>query len=130
MPPLGFIEPPNRTQLQADASQRAFQGMRMHGLAPVTLNPGEKVMLSSFLDNPDVIADMGMKFPGFRQITGSCVGVTEGEITALRSAIQRVIGDQKTKAFVPWWPYAYGRTRYNEGDRNPGEGAVSSVMGE
>lgn len=128
-PPLGFIEPKDRTQDQADAHQAAFNAMRAFALAPVTLNKGDKVILPKFLKHPDVVADMGMEFPGFRQLTGSCVGVTDGEITALISAVQRLLTDGATRAFIPWWPYAYGRTRFNEGDRGQGEGAVSSVMG-
>lgn len=129
-PPLGFIEPKDRTQEQADAHQRSLGKMVMNTLAPVTLAPGQKIILTKVFDDPDVIADMGMKFPGFRQLTGSCVGVTEGECSALLSGLQRKFATNPTRAFVPWWPYAYGRTRYHEGDRGQGEGAVSSVMGE
>ncbi len=130
IPPLGFIEPKDRSHLQDAAHQNALGKMRAFSLAPVALAPGQKVILYDFLHDPDVIADMGGLFPGFRQLTGACVGVTEGEITALLSGVQRKLATNPTKAFVPWWPYAYGRTRYNEGDRGQGEGAVSSVMGQ
>jgi hypothetical protein len=42
--------------------------------------------------------------------------------------IQTVLN--KTVPFVAFWPFFYGRTRYNEGDRGQGEGAVDSVLGE
>lgn len=129
-PPLGFIEPKDRTAVQEAAHSASLSTMRAFTLAPRTLAVGEKVILTDFLKAPEVQADMGMLFPGFRQLTGSCVGVTEGEITAVLSAVQRMVGDAPTKAFIPWWPYAYGMTRYNEGDRGQGEGAVSSVMGQ
>lgn len=130
-PLLGFIEPEFRTQQQYDAHVIAVSRMMADpGLTPVTLAKGEKVILSNFFNKQEVIADMGMKFPGFRQLTGSCVGVTLGGIIALHSAIQRMIADAPTKAFIPWWPFTYGRTRYNEGDRGQGEGAVSSVAGD
>lgn len=128
-PPLGFIEPKDRNADQEAAHLASMARMRAFTLAPATLAPGQKVILTDFLKDPEVIADMGMHFPGFRQLTGSCVGVTEGEITAVLSAVQRKIGENPTRAFVPWWPYAYGMTRFNEGDRGQGEGAVSSVMG-
>ena len=129
MPPLGFIEPKDRTTEQHDAHAAALSKMLAFPLSWVTLALGQRVILTRALDDPDVIADMGMKFPGFRQLSGSCIGVTEGECTALLSALQRKFADNPTKAFVPWWPYAYGRTRFREGDRGQGEGAVSSVMG-
>lgn len=130
-PPLGFIEPKDRTQEQADAHQSAVSRMMAGtGLAPRKLAKGEKVILTDFLKRPEVIADMGMEFTGFRQLTGSCVGVATGNKVAVTSAIQRVISDNPTKAFIPWWPFTYGRTRYNEGDRGQGEGAVSSVAGD
>lgn len=129
MPPLGFIEPSQRTKQQADAHADAVSKMRAFSLAPVAIPVGTKIILTDFLRDPDAIADMGMQFPGFRQQTGACVGVTEGEITATLSAVQRKLADNPTKAFIPWWPFAYGRTRLAEGDRGQGEGAVSSVMG-
>ncbi len=92
------------------------------------LAKGEKVILTAFLSNPEVIADMGgREFDGFHQFTGSCVGVSMGNSIAVISAVQRTLADSPTKAFLPWWPYPYGRTRFSEGDRGPGEGAVDSV---
>lgn len=129
-PPLGFIEPGLRTLEQQRAHDDAVTFMRAFSLPPLPASTGPiEVLLTNFLKDPDVIADMGMQFQGFRQLTGSCVGVTEGEGSAVLSAIQRKLVDNPTKAMIPWWPYAYGRTRYNEGDRGQGEGAVSSVMG-
>lgn len=129
MPPTGFIEPKDRTKEQADAHAMALAKMKAFTLAPATLAPGQKVMLTDFLKDPDVIADMGELFDGFHQLTGSCVGAAEGNGTATLSAVQRKIADSPTRAFIPWWPYAYGLTRYEEGDRGQGEGAVSSMMG-
>lgn len=129
-PPLGFILPADRTADQAAAHANALGRMRVFTLAPISIPVGTKIILTDFLKDPDVIADMGMYFPGFRQLTGSCVGVTEGEVTAILSAIQRKLADNPTKAFIPWWPFAYARTRFREGDRGQGEGAVSSVCAD
>jgi hypothetical protein len=130
-PPTGFIEPKDRTSDQAAAHQTALAKMKAFTLAPVALPVGTKLMLTDFLDDPEVVTDMGLGFvfPGFHQLTGSCVGAAEGNAIATLSAVQRKIATNPTKAFCPWWPYPYGRTRYNEGDRGQGEGAVSSVMG-
>jgi hypothetical protein len=91
---------------------------------------GTKAILTDFWKNPDVIADVGFEFTGFGQNTGSCVGVSAGDWIFTLAAIQRTLATNPTKAFLPWWPYAYGRTRFNEGDRGQGEGAVDSVMGQ
>jgi len=61
-------------------------------------------------------------------VVHNCVGAATGNALTVLSAVQRKIADNPTQAFVNFWPYAYGRTRFNQGDRNPGEGAVSSVM--
>jgi hypothetical protein len=130
--PLGFIVPSRRTQAQQDAHARALAKMPRFSMAPVgDLPVGTKVMLTDFWKAPEVVADIGgQPFTGFGQYTGSCVGVSEGNAVFTVGAVQRLLDDAPTKAFIPWWPFPYGRTRYNEGDRGQGEGAVDSVMGE
>lgn len=129
-PLLGYIRPQDRTQEQADAHERAMTAMPRFTLTgtTATLAPGEAVILTQFFDNPTVVADIGFKFNGFRQLTGSCVGVSEGNAIAVLSAVQRTIATEPTKAFCPWWPFPYGRCRFNEGDHGQGEGAIDSVM--
>lgn len=129
-PPLGYIEPHLRNQMQQDAHNAALaKGIRF-SLPLMTLAKGEKIILTDMFKNIDVIGDLGGEFTGFGQYTGSCVGVSAGDGEAIIAAVQRTIADAPTKAFIPWWPFAYGRTRYNEGDRGQGEGAVDSVMGQ
>jgi hypothetical protein len=60
----------------------------------------------------------------------NCVGASAGNWVFTLGAVQRTVAENPTKAFVPWWPFFYGRTRYNEGDRGRGEGAIDSVMAE
>lgn len=63
-------------------------------------------------------------------IVHNCVGVSEGDGITTVACIQRLVADTPTKAFICFWPFPYGRTRFNEGDRGQGEGAVDSVMGD
>ncbi len=129
-PPLGSISPADRTPDQRRAHEDAMNKMTRFAIAGATaaLAKGDKVILTQAFKDPAVIADMGgREFDGFRQNTGSCVGVSEGDIIACTSAVQRLVADQPTRAFIPWWPYPYGRTRFNEGDRGQGEGAIDSV---
>lgn len=129
-PLLGWIEPKDRTPDQQAAHAAALAAMPNFALAPPVNTGPVKVILSDFWKSAEVVADVGYEFTGFRQLTGSCVGVSAGNAVFTLSAVQRNIADQPTKAFVPWWPYPYGRTRYNEGDRGQGEGAVDSIMGQ
>ncbi len=130
-PPLGWISPANRNQDQADAHQRAVNSFhpRLHIAGPAPTGP-LKVLLTDAWKNPLVVKDTGLTFSGFRQLTGACVGVSTGNAVFTLAAIQRLLSDNPTKAFVPWWPFDYGRCRYNEGDRGQGEGAVDSVMAQ
>lgn len=130
MPPLGWIPPEQRTQKQMDAHEKAIARMPRFALPVPNLPRGTKIMLTDYWKHPDVVADIGQEFTGFHQFTGSCVGVSEGNALMTVGGVQRVTSDTPTKAFIPWWPFSYGRTRYNEGDRGQGEGAVCSVMGD
>lgn len=127
--PLGWIRPQDRTQEQADAHAAAMAAMPRFALQAPAVPKGAKVILTDFWSKPEVVADVGFVFNGFYQFTGSCVGVSDGNAVFTLSAVQRMLSDNPTKAFVPFWPFAYGRTRYLEGDRGRGEGAVDSVMG-
>ncbi len=130
MPPTGLILPSQRTADQDKAAADAMNGMGKFAM-PNFVDPpkGTKIILTDFWRNPDVVTDVGVEFFGFGQNTGSCVGVSAGDACFTLSAVQRTIADNPTKAFLPWWGFAYGRTRLAEGDRGQGEGAVDSVMG-
>lgn len=127
---FGWIPPALRTQKQQDAAARALSQHVAFALPPVRLAKGEKVLLTDLWSDQDIVADIGQPFTGFHQLTGSCVGASSGNAQASLSFVQRKLTAGTTKAFVPWWPQAYGRTRLNEGDRGQGEGAVDSVMGQ
>lgn len=128
--PTGLILPSERTDDQNAEHERAIAAMPKFALQ-YTAPPGPvKILLTAFWANPDVVSDVGFEFNGFYQFTGSCVGASGGNGTFTVSAVQRTIADNPTKAFVPFWPYSYGVTRFTEGDRGQGEGAVDSVMGQ
>jgi hypothetical protein len=127
--PLGLILPSERTQEQADAHERAMAAMPRFAIDYAAPAGPVKVILTDFLKAPEVVTDIGFEFNGFRQLTGSCVGVSAGNAITTLSAIQRMIADNPTKALAVFWGFPYGRTRFNEGDRGQGEGAVDSIMG-
>lgn len=129
--PLGWITPADRTQEQHDAHAAALAKMPKFALAPADAAP-VKLILSEFWNKPEVVEDTGVSFDRspFHQITGSCVGAGGGNALFTLMAIQRCIADSPTKAFVPFWPFSYGRCRAREGDRGQGEGAMGSSFAE
>jgi hypothetical protein len=130
-PPLGFIRKKDRTPEQHGAHARAESKMHKHlGLSVSMLAPGQKVMLTDAWKHAKVVADVGFVFPRFHQLTGSCVGAGGGQALFSLIAMQRLLAKDPTKAFLPFWPFDYGRCRYNEGDRGQGEGAMGSSFAE
>jgi hypothetical protein len=130
MPPLGWIAPRDRTQAQEDAHQRALAKMPRFAAGAMAAPAGPvKIMLTDVWKHPKVMTDIGCEFTGFHQLTGSCVGASEGNAIFTLGGVQRLLAANPTRAFIPWWLYPYGRTRLAEGDRGQGEGAVDSVMG-
>lgn len=129
MHPTGWIEPKDRTQMQNDAHEKVIQSAPRFALPPVSLAKGDKVNLTQTWKHPDVITDIGREFSGFYQFTGACVGVSGGNGCFTVTAVQRSLL-KVSKAFIPWWPFAYGRSRLLMGDRGQGEGAIDSLIGK
>lgn len=129
-PPLGWISPSQRNPIQNAAHALAVSRHVNFALAPPVLPKGSKVILTEVWNDSIVKQDTGIEFTGFQQLTGSCVGASSGNAVATLNMIQRLLTTGATKAFIPWWLFSYGRTRYNEGDHGQGEGAIDSVMGQ
>jgi hypothetical protein len=131
-PPLGFITPAERNNEQHDAHAAALAKMVRFTLPPPELAAGAKVVLSEFWNKPEVVAETGLTWDRspFHQLTGSCVGCGGGNALYTLMAVQRCLSQGATKAFVPFWPFNYGRCRSNEGDRGQGEGAMGSSFAE
>jgi len=126
---LGWITPSLRTKQQNELHAQSLATMAPRFTLdgkPNQLAPGEKILLTDAWKNPTVVAEVGMVFPRFHQLTGSCVGAGGGQALFTLIAIQRLLAVNPTKAFIPFWPYSYGRCRANEGDRGQGEGAMGS----
>lgn len=128
-PLLGWIPPEERDPETQHAHEDIMNACPRFALARPSLPKGTKIILNDFLRKPEVVADIGEIFTGFRQLTGSCVGVSEGDSIAVLSAVQRMLSDSPTKAMVPWWAFPYGRSRFKSGMRSKGEGSVTSIMG-
>jgi hypothetical protein len=127
MGPLGFIRVQDRTESQHDAHAKNVAAMPRFAIAGQTpdLATGQSVRLFDAWKHPAVVKDVGFVFPRFHQLTGSCVGAGGGQALFTLIATQRTLASP-TKAFIPFWPFDYGRCRFNEGDRGQGEGAMGS----
>lgn len=126
--PLGYIPPERRTQDQHDFDAQVKATMPRFALPFKALAKGEKVRLTDSWSHPLVVADVGFVFPRFHQLRGSCVGVGAGNAVFSLSGTQRLLSANPTVAFVPWWPYFYGRSRYYAGMTTPGDGSFGSAM--
>lgn len=129
--PLGFIRKQDRTEEQHAAHARAEAKMPRFAVAGGSAPTGPvRVQLFDAWKHPKVVADVGFVFPRFHQLTGSCVGAGGGQALFTLIAVQRLLATTPTKAFLPFWPFDYGRCRLNEGDRGQGEGAMGSSFAE
>jgi hypothetical protein len=129
--PLGWISPRDRTPDQHAAHARSLARMPRFALPDPSIGLGPvKVCLYDAWSKPEVVADVGFVFPRFHQLTGSCVGAGGGQALFSLIAMQRLLAENPTKAFLPFWPFSYGRCRLNEGDRGEGEGAMGSSFAE
>lgn len=126
---LGWIEPKDRTQEQQDANDTAKAQMPKFALGAGDIPTGPlNIRLFLGWTNPDVVADCGLTFDRFHQITGSCVGAGGGNALFTLIAAQRMLTSGATKAFVPWWPHPYGLSRSIAGMRGQGEGSLGSTF--
>lgn len=126
--PLGFITKAERTPQQERAHERALAMMPRLGLQPPPLKVGGRVCLFNAWRDPAVVADVGLTFNRFRQVTGSCVGAGGGNALFSLGAMQRLLSAGPTKALLPWWPFDYGKSRLRLGDHSPGEGSLGSTF--
>jgi hypothetical protein len=117
---LGFIR--RRDRHRSHAAHHSLFEAAMGGALPPVIR--QTVRLFDAWKDPAVVADIGFVFPRFRQLTGSCVGAGGGQALFTLIAVQRLLSS--APAFVPFWPFDYGRCRTEEGDIGQGEGAMGS----
>lgn len=128
-PPLGWIEPKDRTKEQHDAHAAGEARMiQQFGLTYTPLIRGTKIILTEAWNHPDVIADVGRRLIRELQNTGSCVKV--GGTNALRCSVatQRIAGANPTKAFEPFTWHNYAMSRHYYGEDGQGEGSLGSTF--
>ncbi len=129
--PTGWVKPADRTQEQNDAHDAAMAAMPKFALGASDIPTGPlNIQLDLGWSHPDVVADTGITFDRFHQLTGSCVGAGGGNALYTLICVQRLLTDGATKAFVPWWLHPYGLSRAIAGFRGRGEGSLGSTFFE
>lgn len=126
--PLGWISPRHRTNRQHDAHAMASRSMMRFSLPIPKLAKGERIMLTQFWNDPDVVADTGVPFQRKHQLTGSCVEAGFWNAAVSTICAQRKAADKPTKAFIPFTYHNYALSRHYMGDDNPGEGSLGSTI--
>jgi hypothetical protein len=125
-PPLGYIIEEDRTPAQQRSHENIVNTMQRFQITAAPHRGPVKVQLTKLWKDSRVVGDVGFAFNRFRQITGSCVGAGGGQALFTLGAVQRCLPGGATKAFIPFWPFNYGRSRAIGGDRGPGEGSLGS----
>lgn len=129
-PLLGYITVPERTPSQEAANEAAKATMPRFALSAPDLPKGTKACLYDAWRHADVVREIGFVFPRFHQLTGSCVGAGGGQALFSLIATQRLLSQGATKAFIPWWPFDYGKSRLRGGWNTPGEGSMGATFAE
>jgi hypothetical protein len=130
MLPLGFVTKDARTVAQ-NIAHELHESRMSRFMLTVPNNAGPlNIRLFDAWKHPKVVQDVGFVFPRFHQLTGSCVGAGGGQALFTLIAMQRLLATDPTVAFLPFWPFDYGRCRSNEGDRGQGEGAMGSSFAD
>jgi hypothetical protein len=127
---FGWIPPDQRTPEERLAHDTAMASMPEFKLLGSS-NDEEKVFIWECWKHPLVIAATnGKVFPGFHQLTGSCVGNGGGNTVFSLEAVEVVrLGDQE-EALVPFWPLPYGKSRELGGMNGQGEGSLGSTFAQ
>jgi hypothetical protein len=127
----GWVDWQDRSPEMNAAHERALADMQTFKIAgDAGGEHPKKVVLTDLWDHPMVVDALGFAFPGFHQLTGSCVGAGGGNCEFTLSCVEVVrLGDPE-QIVLPWWLYTYGKSRQRCGMRGRGEGSSGSAYAE
>ena len=125
---FGWIPPSLRTDAQQAAHHRAVAEMPRFAVKGKSNSDATEALLYKLWSHRQVVEANGYAFPGNRQGTGSCVGVSGGNVIMTLASVEAITLGQPEQALIPFWPLPYGRSRYYLGDRSPGEGSTGSTF--
>jgi hypothetical protein len=114
--------------------ERAAHEAALHEMAPLTIDgtsaegSTQKVALFELWKHPSVVAALGYPFPGIHQRSGSCVGAACGNALFTLLAYEVIRLNDPAVLAIPFWLLPYGRSRFYNGNRRPGNGSTSSLV--
>ena len=126
--PTGWINFEDRSDEQNRTHERIVGTMPAFGLVSEAPAVGTKVLLTDLWKRQEVIDALGYSFPGWHQLTGSCVGVGFGNAIQTLNFIDAFIRNEPERIILAAWPFNYGRSRQLAGMNGQGEGSMGSTI--
>lgn len=123
----GWIPRQNRTPKMVSAHESIVARMPRFSAARAVNETPDKVDLTEIWSHKKVVEDIGMAFPGLRQVEGSCVGVGLGTVIFTVGAIGAIEWFDLEKIVIPFWLVPYARSRLYCGLTSPGDGSMGST---
>lgn len=125
----GWVDFEDRTPEQNERHEDLVAQMApFHMAAFADADTPAKIILTDYWKHERVRAALGFDFTRFWQLTGSCVGVAEGDVAATTNWVEVVENGEMERIILPFWPLTYGMSRLMAGMRGRGEGSTGSGM--
>jgi hypothetical protein len=128
--PLGWVSFHDRTDEQNQLHSAIVGKMPAFTLFGETPPVGTKILLTDTWKDKQVVETLGFAFPGWRQYTGSCVGVGGGNAAQTVNFLDAILRKEPEKIVLLLWLYNYGRSRQRGGMNGRGEGSFGSTFAE
>ena len=126
--PTGWIDFADRTDEQLVIHNAIVGRMPSFGIAGEKPPVGFKILLTDLWKHQKTKEALGFAFTGWKQYSGSCVGVGGGNAAQTTLLADKLIRTEPEKPVLIFWPYNYGRSRLLGGMRGRGEGSFGSTF--
>ena len=128
--PTGWLDFAERTDEQNAIHARLVAKMPAFTLFGETPPVGTKILLTDAWKHPKTIKYLGKPFTGWKQYTGSCVGVGGGNAAQTTNLLDAILRNEPETITLLLWLYNYGQSRLRGGMRGRGEGSFGSTFAE
>lgn len=131
-PILGFIDETQRTPEQQEVNHTILSAMPKYSMPShffgTTPPKGTKILLPDLWKAERITKALGLIFPGFWQLTGSCVGAGGGNAIFTTSCVDILKRGDQEKPIIPFWMHLYGISRQLANLRGKGEGSLGTTF--
>jgi hypothetical protein len=123
---FGWVHPDNYTPAMEACARRVentiLQPFSINGPA----NHADKADLTKFWSNDKVVSALGFPYTGTHQLTGSCVGAGGGNAASSLCFREIIVSGEAERPVLVFYPFTYGRSRYQCGMHGRGEGSTGA----